>query len=138
MTSYIDPTSEQFLTFKNLPRDTPIMMLHLIKFNATAIYPDGSSTTGVEAYRRYGDASALIFSRVGGRIVWRGQLESILIGPQDENWDTAFIASYPSAGSFLEMVTDPVYQASVFHRQAAVKTSRLIRFGEMGESTVFE
>ena len=137
MTCYIDPTSEQFIAFKKLPRDTPIMMLNLIQFKTSASYPDESSITGIEAYRRYGDASALIFSRVGGRIIWRGRPECVLIGPQDEQWDTAFIASYPSASAFLEMVTDPEYQASVFHRQAAVKTSRLIRFGEMSGSTAF-
>jgi len=137
MTCYIDPNSEQFLAFKKLPRDTPIMMLNLIQFKASASYPDGRTITGVEAYRRYGDASALVFSRVGGRIIWRGRPESVLIGPQDEQWDTAFIASYPSAAAFLEMVTDSEYQASVFHRQAAVKTSRLIRFGEMSGSTLF-
>ena len=42
-----------------------------------------------------------------------------------------FIARYPNAGAFLEMVTDPVYQDAVKHRQAAVLTSRLQRFGEL-------
>ena len=42
-----------------------------------------------------------------------------------------FIARYPNAGAFLEMVTDPVYQQAVKHRQAAVMTSRLQRFGEL-------
>ena len=30
-----------------------------------------------------------------------------------------FIAFYPHAGAFLEMVTDPVYRQAVVHRQAA-------------------
>jgi len=137
MTCYVDPNSEQFLAFKKLPRDTPIMMLNLIQFKACASYADGSSATGIEAYRRYGDATALIFSRVGGSIIWRGKPESVLIGPQEELWDTAFMARYPSASAFLEMVTDQEYQASVYHRQAAVETSRLIRFGEMSGSSTF-
>jgi len=35
------------------------------------------------------------------------------------------------------MVTNPDYQAIVFHRQAAVKDSRLIRMSEAGVGTDF-
>ena len=87
--------------------------------------------TGAEAYANYGADSGPIFSRVGGSIVWRGNFESTVIGPSDESWDQVFIARYPNAGAFLEMVTDPVYQQAVKHRQAAVLTSRLQRFGEL-------
>ena len=65
--------------------------------------------------------------RVGGAIVWAGTPEMVLIGPADEAWDKAFVARYPSAGAFLEMVADPAYRAALVHRQAAVETSRLIR-----------
>ncbi len=58
-------------------------------------------------------------------------MEAILIGPQDKYWDVSFIARYPTAGAFLEMVTDTDYQKAVINRQAAVLTSRLIRFGEV-------
>ena len=44
-----------------------------------------------------------------------------------ERWDHVFVARYPSAHAFLAMVTDPDYRAAVVHRQAAVRTSRLIR-----------
>jgi uncharacterized protein (DUF1330 family) len=68
-----------------------------------------------------------VFRRVGGRILSSGTPELVLIGPADEQWDAAFVASYPTAAAFLEMVTDPVYRQAVVHRQAAVATSRLIR-----------
>jgi len=137
MTSYIDPSSEQFLAFKQLPRDTPIMMLNLVLFKQSANYKDQRTATGAEAYRAYGEASAPIFSKVGGEIIWRGNPECVLIGPQNEQWDTAFIARYPTANAFLEMVMDPDYQAIVYHRQAAVETSRLIRLGEQGGGSSF-
>ena len=38
-----------------------------------------------------------------------------------------FIAAYPDAHAFLAMISDPEYQVAVAHRQAAVRTSRLIR-----------
>ena len=126
----IDPSREQFEYFKSLPRDTKIMMLNLIRLNEQANYEDGTEASGAQAYKNYGEHSQPIFEKVGGTIIWRGRPEAVLIGPQSEQWHVAFIAQYPNAGSFLAMVTDPDYQAIVFHRQAAVSDSRLIRLGE--------
>lgn len=131
--TYIDPTRESFDAFKALPRDTPINMLNLLNFRERAAYPDGhehgeKGWSGRAAYVEYGRSSGPIFARVGGSIIWRGNMQSMLMGPQDEAWDMAFIAYYPTAGAFLDMVTDPAYQRAVINRQAAVRDSRLVRF----------
>lgn len=126
--NHIDPDRAAFEIFKSLSRDHPIDMLNLIRLHEAARYPDGRQATGAEAYASYGRFSAPVFQRVGGTIVWRGEPQAMLIGPSDGLWDIAFIARYPTAAAFLEMVTDPVYQAeAVPHRQAAVRDSRLIR-----------
>jgi uncharacterized protein (DUF1330 family) len=107
-----------------------------VRFRARADYPDGhpqAGTTGAEAYAAYGRDSGPIFQRVGGTIVWSSTFETTLIGPKSEVWDAVFVARYPSASAFLEMVTDAAYQRAVLHRQAAVSTSRLIRCS-MGQS----
>lgn len=137
MRQNIDPTKEQFEHFKSLPRDTPIMMLNLIALNDVATYKDRRDASGAEAYKDYSEASGPIFTSVGGEIIWRGQPESVLIGPSSEKWDIAFIAQYPNAAAFLKMVTNPDYQAIVYHRQAAVQDSRLIRMGETSVGTGF-
>lgn len=127
---FVDPARTQFETFKSLPRDCEIHMLNLVRFRARAAYPEGHGgavRSGAEAYAAYGRESAPVFSRVGGKILWRGTFECGLIGPASETWDAVFIARYPSASAFLEMVTDKAYQRAVIHRQAAVETSRLIR-----------
>lgn len=129
---YVDPTRENFNAFKALPRDTPIEMLNLVRYRDRAQYPEGHShatrnLTGEQAYAEYGRTSGPIFTRVGGKTIWRGKMEAILTGPANEHWDTAFIARYPNAGAFLAMVTDADYKLAVVHRQAAVLTSRLIR-----------
>ena len=134
MTAYIDPQREQFDAFKALDRNEPIEMLNLVKFRPTAAYPAdhelaAAGLTGAQAYRNYGAETAPIIARLGASILWRGAFQATLIGPQDEAWDEVFIARYPSAHAFLEMVTDPIYQKAVVHRQAAVETSRLIRCG---------
>ncbi|MBR9825221.1 MAG: DUF1330 domain-containing protein [Alphaproteobacteria bacterium] len=136
--SHIDPTREAFQIFKDLDRTTPIQMLNLIKLRDQAVYPDGREATGLEAYANYGKFSGPIFQRVGGSILWRGRPECTLIGPADEAWDIAFIAAYPHAGAFMEMVTDPVYQSeAVPHRQAGVLNSRLVRHQPLEGGDVF-
>lgn len=129
---HIDPSREAFDAFKALPRDTPIHMINLLRFKALAEYPAdhalaAAGLTGREAYANYGRDSGPVFQRLGGRIVWRGNPQAIVIGPADEHWDMAFIAEYPNAGAFMAMVTDADYRLAVVHRQAAVATSRLIR-----------
>ena len=142
MTNFVDPDRAQFEAFKDLDRDHPIEMLNLVKFRDAAEYPAGHSLadaelTGAQAYGKYGSETAPIIARLGASILWRGVFQTTLIGPQNENWDAVFIARYPTAHAFLEMVTDPVYQMAVVHRQAAVETSRLIRCASTAGGEVF-
>lgn len=130
MSKNVDPTREQFDQFKSLPRDTPIMMLNLIRLNPSATYSNGEVVTGAKAYARYGRESGPIFQRLGGSIIWRGRPECVVIGPADEHWDIAFIARYPNSGAFMAMVTDEDYRKAVVHRQVAVEDSRLIRMAD--------
>ena len=106
------------------------------------MYPDGRDVSGAEAYAAYGRESGPVFTRLGGKVVWQGHFELMLIGPQSEHWHHCFIAEYPEVDAFVQMVRDPVYREAVKHRQAAVSDSRLIRtkpqvpgatFGEIGE-----
>jgi len=127
MTGHVDPTRETFAQFRTNDRPGPIHMLNLVRFRDHAAYPDGRAATGAEAYAAYGRDSYPVFSRLGGRIVWRGSFELMLIGPGDERWDECFIAEYPSVAAFVEMIRDPVYREAVKHRQAAVLDSRLVR-----------
>lgn len=129
---HVDPTRAQFDAFKALDRDAPVDMLNLVRFRDLAAYPEGHANAGLSgaaAYAAYGKASGPVLARVGGTIIWRGTFEATLIGPESERWDAAFIARYPTAHAFMAMVADPIYQAAVIHRQAAVLTSRLIRCG---------
>ena len=127
MTGYVDPTKESFAAFRAKDRPGSIHMLNLIRLRERAAYPDMRNATGAEAYAAYGRESYPVFSRLGGRIVWRGRFELMLIGPSDERWDECFIAEYPSVSAFVEMLRDPIYREAVKHRQAAVLDSRLIR-----------
>lgn len=115
-------------------------MLNLLTYRDQAEYPTGhehagKGWSGRRAYQEYGTASGPIFRRVGGSIVWRGAFQCMVTGPEQMRWDDGFIAQYPNAAAFLEMVKDPEYQLAVVNRTAALADSRLIRFkpGEGGE-----
>ncbi len=130
--NHIDPSRPNFHRFKSLDRDQPIDMLNLVRFRDSAAYPDGHplagmGLSGAEAYANYGRDSGPVFERVGGSVIWSAEPQAIVIGPEAEYWHTAFVARYPSAHAFLEMVSDEDYKKAVIHRQAAVETSRLIR-----------
>ncbi|MCG7574522.1 DUF1330 domain-containing protein [Phaeobacter sp. CNT1-3] len=128
---------DDFNTFKANNRAGPIHMLNLVRLHDQAQYDDGRQATGAEAYAAYGRESAPVFQRLGGRIVWRGAMEQMLIGPGDEQWDLCFIAEYPSPQAFVDMLGDPIYRAAMKHRQAAVSDSRLIRTAPLGVGATF-
>ena len=138
--SYIDPSPANFQAFKDLPRDEPIHMLNLLEYREQAEYPlghehAGKGWSGRRAYEEYGKTSGPIFRRVGGTIVWRGSFQTMVTGPDAKRWHDGFVAQYPNAGAFFEMIKDPEYQQAVVNRTAALVDSRLMRFepGEAGE-----
>ena len=138
--SYIDPSPANFQAFKDLPRDEPIHMLNLLEYREQAEYPEGhehvgKGWSGRRAYEEYGKTSGPIFRRVGGTMVWRGSFQTMVTGPDAKRWHDGFVAQYPNAGAFFEMIKDPEYQQAVVNRTAALVDSLLMRFepGEAGE-----
>ena len=141
MTTFIDPSRENFEAFKALPRDEPIQMLNLLLYRDLAEYPEGhehadKGWSGRRAYEEYGKTSGPIFTRVGGSIVWRAMFQTMVTGPSDRQWHDGFVAQYPNSSAFFEMIKDADYQQAVVNRTAALIDSRLIRFkpGEGGNT----
>lgn len=133
MTSYTGFEGEAFRGFRDVEREGPIHMLNLVRLRDRAEYPDGRAASGAEAYAAYGRETSHILKRLGGRIVWRGKMEYMLIGPAEgEDWDLCFIAEYPSVEAFTAMIKDPEYREAMVHRQAGVADSRLIRMEPLG------
>ena len=137
MVGFVDPDKETFAAFRANDRAGPIHMLNLVRFRDRAAYPDGREATGAQAYAAYGRDSYPVFARLGGRIVWRGRFELMLIGPAAEHWDECFVAEYPSVEAFVAMIRDPAYREAVKHRQAAVLDSRLVRLAPLDAGAGF-
>lgn len=134
MTNYVDPSRENWQRFKDLPRDTPIHMLNLIRFRDLAEYPEGhpnhgKGLTGREAYEIYREGFQRVVANDGAAMVWEASIECVVTGPEGE-WDEAFVMGYPNSAVFMGMVRNEEYIRDVVpHRTAAVADSRLIRFG---------
>lgn len=135
-------TGDGFRAFRDIDRPGPIHMLNLVALRDVAQYPDDHANadktiTGKEAYAAYGRETGHIFAGLGGKIIWRGKMELMLIGPEDKHWDICFIAQYPDVAAFLSMIKDPEYRVASAHRQAAVRDSRLIRMNPGSEGDNF-
>lgn len=129
----VNPTREQIAAMRESANEPgAINMINLLRFRAQAQYPDEHESarenlSGEAAYRRYMAETAVHLTKVGGRVVWTGSPNLVLIGPSEERWDMAFIVEYPSVAAMLTMLGDADYQRTAVHRTAAVEDSRLIR-----------
>jgi uncharacterized protein (DUF1330 family) len=126
----IEPRPEQLERFLlEVTRAGPVVMINLLRYREHAKYPpdcDATACSGREAYQRYAAVAVNKVAGVGGRIVWVAAIKGALIGPEGEEWDDAALVEYPSRQAFVEMVSQPEYQAAAVHRTAALADSRLL------------
>jgi len=101
----------------------PIVMLNLLKFKAKA---QGGEGTGAEAYGRYGSRVVKMIEAVGGKVLWSGRPESVLIGDSSDEWDAVALVQYPSPKALFEMGSTPDYQRIHKHREAGLGRTVLI------------
>ncbi|MBT4486756.1 MAG: DUF1330 domain-containing protein [Rhodospirillaceae bacterium] len=132
------PTAGQLRNFRDHPRKGVIQMINLLKFRAQAQYQDGEvgdgDVSGREAYLRYGAAVGEIVASLGGRIVWSGQPEVMVIGDDGDIWDEVVVVEYPSRDAFLQMIAMPEYQAAHFHRDAGLEKQYLVECRPGGDA----
>ena len=132
--NHVDPSRPNFERFKARPRDVPMHLLNLVRFRERALYADdhphaAKGLSGEQAFAEYFRTIAPFFEKLGVTVVWKGRVGQTMTGPDGQAWDLGFVAAFPRAGMFLELVTDPAYRANVVvHRTAGVEDSRLVRF----------
>ncbi len=119
----ITPNPEQFKALANASDAGKVVMLNLLKFKERA---DGEQGTGAQAYARYGDAAVEMIEARGGKVLWAGRADQMLIGDPAEDWDTVLLVEYPSRRAFIEMVTAPDYQAAHSHREHGLERTVVV------------
>jgi len=133
----IVPNREQFLAYAQDERDGEVVMLNLLKFKDrvgeggeardASANGNGTARTGAEEYRRYSETVVGMVEAQGGRVVWVGRPEHVLIGDvAGDHWDLVALVSYPSRRAFVEMVSQPAYQDAHRHREGGLERSVLL------------
>ena len=117
------PNEDQIKGFSEQVGDKPIYMVNLLKFKEKASYPDKRETnlTGEEAYAIYAEEVAGHLAKVGGKPVFGGEVERLMLGEVEDLWDKVAIAMYPSRKAMLQMINDPDYIVSAQHRVAGLE-----------------
>ena len=109
--SPITPNLDQFQALAAAPDEGAVVMLNLLKFK------EG----GADTYLRYGDAAIGMVEERGGRVLWSGRAEQVLIGDPAADWDVVVLVEYPSRAAFVEMVSSPEYLEAHADREAGLE-----------------
>ncbi len=121
----IYPTAEQFKTLLAGPPERPVVMVNLLRFKPKADAPD-EGLSGAEAYQRYGSEMRKIVESHGGRILWTGRVDSMVIADVDPGYHAVALVEYPSRAKFVEIATRADVAAIGVHRAAGLESQWLI------------
>ena len=118
----VTPNEEQLAGFLEGDTETPIKMVNLLTFKDKAEYADGRETnlSGKEAYEIYTTEVQGHLGKVGGKSIFFGEVQRLMLGEVEELWDWVAIAEYPSRKAMLEMIMNSEYQKSAEHRSAGL------------------
>jgi len=98
------PEPEQIRELLTGPDDTPVVMVNLLSFRDRA---DAGSegVTGEESYMRYAEKMRKFVESKGGRFLWSGRVDSMVIGESDADFHVVGLVEYPSRKAFLEIAS---------------------------------
>ncbi|MBV8182395.1 MAG: DUF1330 domain-containing protein [Mycobacterium sp.] len=127
--NHVYPTASRVEALMADDSGRPVVMVNLLKFRAKAVYPDGrpADLTGRQAYDLYGAAMQKVIEENGGRLLFGGDIASLVIGEVGDLWDTCILVEYPSAAAFAAIVTSPEVAEIGVHRAAGLEGQLLIR-----------
>ena len=116
------PNAKQMAGFLLGDTKTTIHMVNLLKFKNKAEYKDGrlSDLTGQEAYQIYAKEVQGHLQKVGGKLIFSGEVSRLMLGEVEELWDWVAIAEYPSRKAMRSMIMDKDYRKSEEHRSAGL------------------
>jgi len=98
------PEPSQIQELMQGPEDTPVVMVNLLSFKDEA---DGGNEgmSGAESYMRYGENMRKFVESKGGRFIWSGRVDSMVIGESDADFQVVALVEYPSRKAFLEIAS---------------------------------
>lgn len=130
---YINPTNNLGKMFYQEHNGKgKVVMLNLLKFKEKADYSNfksldpGKEITGKEAYQAYAKNAIPLLEKAGSKVLFYGNSNHFLIGPEFESWDVVMLVEHQSAVKFMAFAEDDAYLKIAGHRTAALEDSRLL------------
>lgn len=121
----IYPTPERIQKLLESPSEEPFVMVNLLRFKARATAPD-EGLSGADAYQLYGAKMRGIVERHGGRILWTGRVDAIVIEDGAQSYDAVALVEYPSRKAFVQIATSAEVNEIGVHRAAGLDSQWLI------------
>lgn len=117
-------------------KEEPIVMVNLLKFREKASYADGRETelTGRQAYQLYANEMRKLVEESGGRFIFAGGVESLLLGEVEELWDVVALVEYSSPQALVKIASSSPFQEIEVHREAGLagQLNLAVRSGGLG------
>lgn len=98
------PERNQIETLLAGPEDTPVVMVNLLSFKDHAD-GDNEGMSGFESYQRYAGNMKKFVESKGGRFIWTGRVDSMLMGESDVDFQIVALVEYPSRKAFVEIAS---------------------------------
>lgn len=117
----VRPSPENLQRFLS-GRQEPVVMVNLLKFRERAVYADGRETdlSGMEAYQLYAGEMRKRVEAAGGRFLFGGAVEGLLLGRVEELWDMVGLVEYPSPQTLFAIASSPDFAEIEAHREAGL------------------
>lgn len=119
----INPSQEQLAALKEYPKNTPVVMVNILKFKPLT---EKGNETGKEAYNRYFENVQSFVKHAKATLIWKGVVGTTVIGDSQNQPDMIFLVEYPSVEHFLGMISNPEYQKIANDRTIALEYGGLI------------
>jgi uncharacterized protein (DUF1330 family) len=119
------PEADQIEALRSAGDDGPVVMVNLLRFKARAD-PPHDDADGETVYRRYAHRMRAIIEAAGGRFLWAGRVEGLVVGRSDVAFDLIGLVEYPSRAAFVRIAFSAEVQAIGEWRAAGLEGQWLV------------
>jgi hypothetical protein len=113
---------EQLKQLMKRPEDAPVVMVNLLEFNAPAEGVN-EGMSGGESNRKYGEPMNKFAESKGGRFIWSGRVDSMVVGESDSDFDAIALVETPSRKGLVEIATTDYVAAICEDRKMGLEGS---------------
>ena len=112
----VDASTSDLDRFLQGETGRPFVLVQLLRF----------AEGGRELYLRYSVAAQPILRSLGAQVLYAGECVEPLLAAPGDAWDAIVLVRYPTRAAYVQMQSDPAYQAIVQQRRSAVREAMLL------------